>query len=103
MPELDPIIQPLARTKIMATLHAVGAVPKHNEMKFARLRELLDVSDATLSKNLGELEKAGYISRFREYGSTRAKDTVWVSLTEAGARSYQEHVAALKKLLAEGC
>lgn len=87
----------------MATLHAAGATEGRNEMKFSRLRELLEVSDATLSKNLGELEKAGYLSRFREYGSTRAKDTVWVSLTEKGARSYKSHVAALKELLDQGC
>ncbi|MDU0478246.1 transcriptional regulator [Staphylococcus chromogenes] len=102
-PELDPVIQPILRTKIMATLCAVNAVPNDKEMKFSRLRELVDCSEASLSKQLGVLEKEGYITRMREYGSSRAKDTVWVSLTEKGQQQYKNHVAALKTLLDQGC
>ena len=99
---LDPVIHPISRLRICAALDAAGATEgeRHvdREMKFAVLRDLTDLSDATLSKQLGVLESHGYVRRFREYGSSRAKDTVWVSLTEAGGRALREHLAALRQI-----
>ena len=104
MNELDPVIHPLNRFKICATLTAFGATQGgevNREMKFAVLRDRTELSDATLSKQLGALESAGYVTRFREYGTSRAKDSVWVALTEKGAVAFKGHLAALKAL-AEG-
>ncbi|SDS32676.1 transcriptional regulator [Corynebacterium timonense] len=97
---IDPVIHPLNRLKICAALRAGGATEgtTRREMKFSRLREVTDLSDATLSKQLTALEQHGYISRFREYGSSRAKDSVWVTLTRAGERALEGHLAALDKL-----
>ncbi len=67
-------------------------------MKFAVLRELTELSDATLSKQLGALESHRYITRHREYGSTRAKDTVWVALTTTGDTALKRHLAALREI-----
>ena len=50
------------------------------------------------SKQLGALEQAGYVTRFREYGASRAKDSVWVALTEEGKAAFDGHLAALKDL-----
>lgn len=96
---IDPVIHPLNRLKICAALRAGGATEgkERREMKFARLRELTDLSDATLSKQLTVLEEHGYISRFREYGSSRAKDTVWVTLTQAGEKALEGHLEALNR------
>ncbi|WP_257060790.1 transcriptional regulator [Corynebacterium kozikiae] len=106
MSSLDPVLTPLARFKICAALNAFGAVesdPKSGapskEMKFAKLRDATELSNASLSKHLGALEQVGYITRFREYGSTRAKDTVWVMLTAAGSAAFQSHWAALRELV----
>ncbi|MHC2797947.1 transcriptional regulator [Corynebacterium hesseae] len=104
MSELDPIIHPLNRFKICATLNAFGARQGgevNREMKFAVLRDRTELSDASLSKQLGVLEQAGYVTRFREYGTSRAKDSVWVALTEQGKIAFDGHLAALKDL-AEG-
>ncbi|ERS53253.1 MULTISPECIES: transcriptional regulator [Corynebacterium] len=98
--DIDPVIYPLNRFKICAVLNARGAVEGQvrREMRFAALREEVDQSAATLSKQLTALEKEGYISRFREYGSSRDKDTVWVMLTATGKSAFDAHLAALKSL-----
>ena len=44
------------------------------------------------------IRDSGYVTRFREYGSTRAKDTVWVTLTAAGAQAFENHTAALREI-----
>lgn len=101
MSGLDPIIHPLNRFKICATLNAFGATQGgevNREMKFAMLRDRTELSDASLSKQLGALEEAGYVTRFREYGTSRAKDSVWVALTEQGKIAFDGHLAALKQL-----
>jgi len=67
-------------------------------MKYSLLADLTELPADTLSKQLKHLENNGYVSRTREYGSTRAKDTVWVTLTEAGTRAYTQHVEALKAM-----
>ena len=50
MNELDPVIHPLNRFKICATLTAFGATQGgevNREMKFAVLRDRTELSDAT--------------------------------------------------------
>jgi len=96
---IDPVIHPLNRLKICAALRAGGATEKgtRREMKFSRLRDITELSDATLSKQLTVLEEHGYVSRFREYGSSRAKDTVWVTLTRAGEEALEGHLEALNR------
>lgn len=79
---------------------ASRAAQTRREMKFSALREATRLSDATLSKQLTTLEQNGYVSRFREYGSSRAKDTVRVTLTKEGERAFHAHVAALHELAA---
>ena len=96
-PELDPVIHPIKRLKICATLYSAGATGDR-QMKYSTLAELTELPADTLSKQLKHLEGCGYISRAREYGSTRAKDTVWVTLTEAGAQAYVQHVKALRAM-----
>lgn len=101
MNALDPVIHPLNRFKICATLNAFGATQGgkiNREMKFAMLRDRTELSDASLSKQLGALEQAGYVTRFRAYGTSRAKDSVWVALTEKGKSAFDGHLAALKAL-----
>ena len=98
--ELDPIIHPLNRFKICATLAAFGAVEGEvrKEMKFSHLGAEVGLSDTALSKQLNNLQEAGYIDRFREYGSSRGKDTVWVMLTARGLQAYRGNLAALREL-----
>lgn len=97
--EFNPVIHPVNRLRICASLYAAGASDREgHEMKFAVLRELTGLSAATLSKQLGTLESHGYISRHREYGSARAKDAVWVALTAQGQLAFDSHLAALREI-----
>ena len=101
MSGINPVIHPLARLKICAALYHAGAVEKQtsrHEMRFGALKDKVDLSDSALSKQLATLEEHGYVTRFREYGSTRARDTVWVTLTAAGARAFENHTAALREI-----
>lgn len=95
--ELDPVIHPINRLKICATLFSAGATDGR-QMKYSLLADLTELPADTLSKQLKHLEDNGYVSRTREYGSTRAKDAVWVTLTKTGAQAYAQHVEALKAM-----
>lgn len=96
-PELDPAIHPINRLKICAILFSAGAT-EGRQMKYGQLAALTELPADTLSKQLKHLEGHGYVSRTREYGSSRAKDAVWVTLTETGADAYTRHVLALKAM-----
>lgn len=99
--KLDPVIHPVNRLRICAALKSAGAVEgdgPDRDMRFSALRDLVGLSDATLSKQLGALETHNYISRHREYGASRAKDTVWVSLTATGAGVLSSHLCALQEI-----
>ena len=91
MPELDPLIHAPARLQVVTTLSAVS------EAEFARLREVLDVSDSVLSKHLSALADAGYV-RIRK-GVRAGRRTTWIGLTSAGRKALREHVAALRQLI----
>lgn len=94
---LDPVIHPINRLKICATLASAGAVI-HDRMKFGTLQEITQLPADTLSKQLNVLEKNGYVHRARQYGSRRSKDVVWVKLTEVGLEAYEKHLQALREI-----
>ena len=64
--KLDPVIHPINRLKICATLFHSGATDGR-QMKYVVLAELTELPADTLSKQLKHLEDSGYISRTREY------------------------------------
>lgn len=101
--EIDPVIHPVNRLRICVGLQAAGATEggegPDREMRFSVLRDLAGLSDATLSKQLGVLESYGYITRHRDYGSKRAEDAVWISLSATGARALDGHLAALQEIV----
>ena len=89
---LDPLIHPPARLQIMAVLGGVS------EMEFAKLREILGVSDSVLSKHLSALAEAGHIALRKAASGGRQR--TWASLTASGRRAFKAHVAALEALIA---
>lgn len=90
---LDPVIHPLPRLKICAYLDPV------KDEEFGVLRDLLEMSDSALSKQLSTLVEAKYVEqeRFTRGGRSR----VTVRLTSTGRRAFRNHLAALTAL-AEG-
>lgn len=100
---IDPVIHPVNRLRICIGLRAAGATEGREgpdrEMRFSVLRDLTGLTDATLSKQLTALEAHGYVTRHREYGSSRAEDSVWVSLSAAGVHALEQHLAGLQEIV----
>ncbi|PRB15235.1 transcriptional regulator [Microbacterium sp. MYb62] len=89
-PVFDAVIHPISRLRICALLDPV------TEEEFATLRDLLQMSDSALSKQLSALADAGYVSQRR--AARGGKSRVWVQLTTSGRRAFQQHITALAAL-----
>lgn len=81
-----------------ARLQIAALLAKVTEMEFAKLRELLKVSDSVLSKHLAALSDAGYVALRKAAEDGRQR--TWASLTRAGTRALDRHVAALRAIVA---
>lgn len=92
MDGIDMLLHAPARLQIAALLAKV------TEMEFAKLRELLKVSDSVLSKHLAALSEAGYIALRKAAEGGRQR--TWASLTRTGTRALDRHVAALRAIVA---
>ncbi|SJM51283.1 transcriptional regulator [Agrococcus casei] len=90
--QLNPVIHPIQRLRICALLEPV------TEEEFAVLRDLLDVSDSALSKQLSALTTAGFVTQRRAASMGRSR--VWVQLTPSGIRAFRSHIRALRDLTA---
>jgi DNA-binding MarR family transcriptional regulator len=66
-------------------------------MTFQRLKELIDVTDGNLGAQLNNLRNAGLVSS-KTFTLARRRAT-WFSLTEAGRRSLDAHIAALESIV----
>lgn len=63
---------------------------------FADLRDELQVSDSVLSKQIAELEKAGFIKVAKGFVGKRPRTTL--SLTSEGLRRWKSHLEALRSI-----
>jgi len=93
MAELNETIHQTVRLRIMAALVTVEA---GNEVDFTYLRDLLEVTDGNLGAHLRKLEEAGYIAVNKAF--VERKPHTYVSVTAAGRKVFQEHVAALESI-----
>ena len=93
MDGIDMLLHAPARLQIAALLAKV------TEMEFAKLRERLKVSDSVLSKHLAALSDAGYVALRKAAEGGRQR--TWASLTRAGTRALDRHVAALRAIVAD--
>ncbi len=87
VPEL---VSPI-RLSIMIALAGVDA------MDFPTLRDLIQLSDGTLSKQLSQLEQANMVSINKTFVGKRPK--TWVEITSHGAEALRTHRHALERLL----
>lgn len=88
----DAVLHPPARLQIAAVLANVDTA------EFAKLRELVGVSDSVLSKHLSALAEAGYIALSKATSDGRQR--TWAALTRSGRKAFKAHVAALEALVA---
>lgn len=88
---IDPVLHAPARLQIAAVLAKVS------DAEFARLREVVQVSDSVLSKHLAGLVEAGYV-RLRK-APLGGRQRTWAMLTANGRAAFRDHLAALKLLV----
>ncbi len=74
----------------------VAALASATSVEFRVLRDLVEVSDSTLSKQIATLEEAGYVgvAKFRVGRRTRTS----LSLTAQGRKAFEQHVQALRDI-----
>jgi DNA-binding MarR family transcriptional regulator len=88
----DEVIHPSTRLSIVALLASTDWA------EFSFVRERLALSDSALSKQLGTLQDAGYVTIERPVSNHRRR--VRVALTEAGRGAFDGHVEALQAVIA---
>ncbi len=64
---------------------------------FNEMKNLLDVTDGNLASHSTALEKAEYIEIKKEFVGKKPKTSYRV--TQSGRQAFEEHLAALEKLL----
>ena len=94
MAELNETIHQPVRLRIMA---ALVTLEEGNEVDFAYLRDLLQVTDGNLGAHLRKLEEAGYIAINKAF--VERKPRTFISATTEGRKIFQEHVSALESIL----
>lgn len=93
----DEIIHQSLRLKIMATLNAL---PRDERLEFPKLKALLKATDGNLGAHIGTLETAGYIAVEKDFADRKPRTRV--SITPAGRRAFEGHVAYLRDLIEGG-
>ncbi len=91
---LDEVIHAPVRLSIMAALAPADTVD------FRFLRDTLEVSDSLLSKHLGTLADAGYVSITK--GNQGRRPRTWLALTPEGREAFRRYVGALEELTGAG-
>ena len=90
---LDEILHAANRLEICAFLMPL------EEAEFRVIREQLSVSDSVLSKQMSRLQDAGYITLRKN--ALNGRQRTWASMTKNGRRAFENHVAALQRLIAK--
>lgn len=93
----DEIIHQSMRLRIAATLNAL---PAGEQLEFNKLKAVLNATDGNMATHLAALEKAGYIAVQKDFVGKKPRTRM--SLTRAGRKAFDKHVAYLKDLLEGG-
>ena len=88
---LDPVIHAPKRLAAMAVLAS------SSDTDFGFLRDHLQISDSDLSKQMGALEAAGYVS-IAKHGRGRGSATTY-KITKSGAAAYAKHIKVLQAMI----
>ncbi|WP_061291063.1 winged helix-turn-helix domain-containing protein [Herbidospora cretacea] len=88
--DLDEVIHSPVRMSIVAVLAAA------DQVEFAFVRDAVEITDPTLSKQVTTLEKAGYVEVIKGYAGKRPR--TWLKLTPEGREAFVRHLAALRAI-----
>jgi DNA-binding MarR family transcriptional regulator len=89
---LDDVLMSSVRFSIVA------ALAEGHRVEFAFLRDIIEVSDSVLSKQVTLLESEGMVKAHKGYVGKRPR--TWLSITTNGAKRYGQHVKALEAVIA---
>lgn len=78
-------------------LSIVGVLSAAKEVEFRFLRDVLSVSDSVLSRQLTQLEEAGYVHVRKGYVGKRPR--TWLSITGLGSEVLARHMHALQEIV----
>jgi len=87
----DELIHAPTRLEIVSLLAAAEWAD------FKYIRDELGLSDSALSKQLSTLESAGYVEIRKGFVGKRPRTSA--SLSKAGRQAFDQHVAALQRIL----
>ncbi|MFJ8230699.1 winged helix-turn-helix domain-containing protein [Streptomyces sp. NPDC094448] len=87
---LSPLLNAPVRLSVVAAL-----APVHRA-EFGFVRDLVEVTDSALSKQVAGLEEAGLVAV--DKGRVGRRPRTWLSLTEEGREVYGRHLAALRAI-----
>jgi DNA-binding MarR family transcriptional regulator len=93
----DEIIHQSMRLRICASLNAL---PAGDSLEFNKLKAILGATDGNMATHLGALEKAGYIAVQKDFVGKKPRTRV--SLSRAGRKAFDRHVAYLRDLIEGG-
>jgi len=85
--QLDAVIHSPLRLSIVAALTGV------DRADFQALRDAIETSDSSLSKQLAVLEQAGYVKVTKD--RIGRKPRTWLALSPTGRNALEGHLAAL--------
>jgi len=88
--QLDPLIHPLTRLAICASLAGV------DWLEFSAVRDAVNISDSVLSKHARVLENAGYLEIRK--GAVGRRPRTWFRLSATGRRAFDSHLSGLHRL-----
>jgi DNA-binding MarR family transcriptional regulator len=87
---LDPVIHFPLRLSIVACLAPLA------EAEFGFVREAVEVTAPTLSKQVAVLEEAGYVRVRKGYVGKRPR--TWLTLTPAGHKAFADYLDVLRTI-----
>lgn len=90
--DLDHLLLHPVRLSILATLAGV------ERAEFALVRDSVEVSDSMLSKQVAQLERAGYVKVAK--GRVARHSRTWLRVTARGMAVYDRHIQALQTIAA---
>ncbi|MER6197537.1 transcriptional regulator [Streptomyces sp. NPDC001586] len=88
--DLAPLLNAPVRLSVVAALEPL------DKAEFGFVRDLVEVTDSALSKQVAALEEAGWVSVRK--GRVGRRPRTWLSLTPEGRTVYQRHLAALRAI-----
>ena len=89
--DLNKAFDNRVRLGVMAVLLA------NESASFNELKETLALTDGNLASHVAALEKAGYVAVTKQFVGRKPSTTY--AVTAAGRIAFQEHLAALERLL----